>query len=644
MCGIAGVLNLHRAPVGPGELAAMAATLRHRGPDGAGVFAPEGAPVGLVHTRLSVLDLETGDQPMLSPDGSLALVFNGEIYNFRELRARLEGLGYRFRTRSDTEVILHAYAEWGERCPEHLDGMFAFALWDGRERRLLLARDRTGKKPLFVYRDAERLVFGSEMKAILACGGVDDTLDPAAVPLYLTYGYVPSPGTFYRSIRKLPPATTLAVRPDGTAGERRYWSPVFDGTGRRVRMDDAVEEVRELMTAAVRRRMVADVPVGAFLSGGIDSTIVVGLMSRLADRPVRTFSIGFSGDARFDETDVARSTARRLGTEHTEFVVEPAAIELLDDLVTAYDEPFGDSSAIPTSTVSRLSREAVTVALTGDGGDELFGGYLRLHAGALSERIPSVLRRAGGHVARWLPANGHPRGLPARAARFLSAAADPLPDRYLRWIGFFPDATESLLHPEVRAAVYDRAAVRASFRTELEGGGGSTLDRLLRLNFNTYLLDDLLVKADRCSMMHSLELRSPFLDTALIEFAGRLPDSFRRRGRSTKYLLRRAFPDLLPPDLLARGKMGFGVPLDTWFRTRWRNALEEGLLDPASSLYEWLDRGAVQGMVARHLSGEANLGHQLWSLLTLERWLSRRAGARGSASPGRTAVPGNASA
>ena len=613
----------------------MVSVIRHRGPDGASVFAPPAGPVGLAHARLRVIDLETGDQPMSSPDGAHVVVFNGEIYNFVELRAQLIGHGHRFRTRSDTEVILAAYRQWGDRCPEHLDGMFAFALWDARERRLLLARDRTGKKPLFVYRDAERLVFGSEMKAILACGGVDDALNPAAIPLYLTYGYVPTPGTFYRSIHKLPPATSLSIRADGAVEERRYWSPVFDGTASRVRMEEAVEEVRELMTAAVRRRMVADVPVGAFLSGGIDSTIVVGLMSRLADRPVRTFSIGFSGDARFDETDVARSTALRLGTEHTEFVVEPAALDLLDALVTAYDEPFGDSSAIPTSIVSRLSRQSVTVALTGDGGDELFGGYLRLHAGALSERVPSVLRRMGGHAARWIPANGHPRGLPARAARFLSAAADPLPDRYLRWIGFFPDATESLLHPEVRAAVYDRAAVRASFTTELDGSTGSTLDRLLRLNFNTYLLDDLLVKADRCSMMHSLELRSPFLDTALIEFAGRLPDGFRRRGRSTKYLLRRAFPDLLPPDLLKRGKMGFGVPLDTWFRTLWRSTLEEGLLDSGSPLYEWLDRGTVQGMVVRHLSGEANLGHQLWSLLTLERWLARRSGSRRSGSPAR---------
>jgi asparagine synthase (glutamine-hydrolysing) len=618
MCGIAGILRFDGGQ--PAPLAGATRCLAHRGPDGSGVYAPRNQPVALAHTRLSVIDLDTGDQPMLTIDGAVAIVYNGEIYNFRELRKELAARGHAFRTRSDTETILLSYLEWGEACVERLDGMFAFALWDVRNQSLLLARDRVGKKPLFVYRDDRQLVFGSELKAVLAVEGVDARLDPAAFPLYLTYGYVPTPRTFYQNISKLPPAVALTAHPDGTTTERRYWDVHFGQTMQHGSVVEAAAALRPILRTAVQHRMVADVPVGAFLSGGLDSSIVVGLMSELSDRPVRTFSIGFAGDASYDETRYARMVANHFGTEHTEFVVEPDAFDIFDDLVTAYDEPFGDSSAIPTAIVSRLTRSRVTVALTGDGGDELFAGYARMHAAAASERIPALMRSAGGAMASMIPAGGSFRSLPARAARFLSAAAQPLPDRYVQWIGFFPEV-QSLLRRDVFTAGADRAATRSSFRDHLDRHEYSTLGNVLTLNFRTYLLDDLLVKADRCSMMHSLELRSPFLDTALIEFAAGLPDRYRfKRGR-TKYILRRAFDTFVPKAVIERSKMGFGVPIDLWFRTRWRPVTESRLLDPQSPLLAWLDAAAVAAVVNAHMSGRMNRGHQLWALLTLDGWL-----------------------
>lgn len=612
----------------------MTARLHHRGPDGRGVYSAESGALGLAHTRLKVIDLETGDQPMFCPRGRLVVVFNGEIYNFRELRAELAKLGHAFRTRSDTEVILAAYAEWGRDCVGRFEGMFAFALWDSKSRRLLLARDRAGKKPLFVYRDAKRVVFASELKAILAHPEVPAEIDPPALPLYLTYGYVPSPGTFYRGIRKLPPGTTVEVGLQGEWEERTYWEPSFDWPPLRIDRKEAARELRRLLVQAIRRRLIADVPLGAFLSGGIDSTIIVGLMTQLLDQPVRTFSIGFAGDPYFDETAIARETSRVFGTNHTEFVVEPQEVNLLDSLVEAYDEPFGDSSAIPTSIVAKLTRAEVTVALTGDGGDELFAGYYRLLAGSYAEALPVLARRLGAQLAGLLPSGNHPRDLRTRTRRFLRVAAEPLPERYLHWIGFFPDQVPDLLRPELRNALFDREATLASFTAILSADrGGSTLGRLLALNYRTYLLDDLLVKADRCSMMRSLEVRAPFLDTDLVQFASRLPDRLRARGRRTKYLLRHAFADLLPAHVLGRGKMGFGIPLDRWFRSSWRSTLEERLLQREARVYEWLEFEAVRRMIEEHQAGRSDRGHQLWALLTLASWMESGAAAGAAPDP-----------
>ena len=385
--------------------------------------------------------------------------------------------------------------------------------------------------------------------------------------------------------------------------------------------EEAVEGVRTRFEAAVERRLEADVPLGAFLSGGLDSTLVVGVMSRLLDRPVRTFSIGFADDPRFDETRFARVAAQAFGTDHTEFRVQAESIDLLDDLVRAHDQPFGDSSAIPTFIVSRLTRQRVTVALTGDGGDELFAGYLRLYWAAAAERIPQWAQTAARGMMGLAPGSGGPGSLRGRAQRFLTATSLPMDQRMLRWIGYFSGSLEGLVRPHVLSTLDDDARL-ASFRTPLaRARGGSALDRALQLNFDAYLLDDLLVKIDRCSMANSLELRSPFLDTALMSFAARLPDRYRAPRSRLKWVLRRAFRDLLPAPILKRGKMGFGVPLGTWFRGHWRPALETGLLGTDSPLWDWLEPDPVRQLARAHLSGAADHGHRLWSLLTLDRWL-----------------------
>nr|MBI4539294.1 asparagine synthase (glutamine-hydrolyzing) [Gemmatimonadota bacterium] len=622
MCGIAGVVSLGAEPASEAAALAMAERIRHRGPDRRSSYLAPSGRCAFGHARLSIIDLETGDQPMGNEDGTVQVIFNGEIYNFQELRRELEGLGHRFRTRSDTEAIVHGYEAWGEGLAERLDGMFAFAVWDERRRRLLVARDRAGKKPLYVARDERKLVFGSEIKAVLAHPGMDDELDPRAIPLYLVYGYVPTPGTFYRSVRSLPPACCLAVEANGSVRQWSYWE--LDFRARRIGKGEAAERLRELVRTAVARRLIADVPLGAFLSGGIDSTLVVGLMSELADEPVRTFSIGYADDPHYDETGYARLAADRFGARHTEFIVGPQSIDLVDRLVAAYDEPFGDSSAIPTYLVSELTRRHVTVALNGDGGDEMFAGYLRFYGAIIAERMPRWLVRLGDVVGRRLPYDPDFRSSSRRFSRFFRAAALSMEDRMLRWIGFFADQVESLLKPEARAAC-TADELTASFREPLARAAAlSPLARALFLNFRTYLPDDLLVKADRCSMAHGLELRSPLLDTAVMEFAASLPDRLRLRNGRTKFLLRYAFRELFPERIRRRGKMGFGIPLPTWFRREWRRLVEERLLSGDAKIYRWLEREPVRRIANAHFAAEADYGHQLWALLTLETWLAGR--------------------
>jgi asparagine synthase (glutamine-hydrolysing) len=597
----------------------MAGAIAHRGPDGLGVHV-EG-PVGLGHRRLSIIDLsDAASEPMPNEDGSLWLVFNGEIYNFKELRKELEPR-HRFRSQGDGEVILHLYEERGDEAVQALDGMFAFALWDGKRRRLLLARDRAGKKPLYYHDGPDLFAFASEVKSLLAHPRVPRDPDPEALPLYLTYGYVPTPGTFYRGIRALPPGHLLVVMPSASEAPRAYWSLRFGNAGVRDERE-AEERFRELLQGAVARRLVADVPLGAFLSGGLDSSSVVAFMARAAAGRVRTFTIGFSGQTRYDERAPARQVAEHFGTDHTEFVVEPRSLDLIDRLVWHHDGPFGDSSAVPTYLLSELTRSRVTVALNGDGGDEVFAGYLRLYGGALSERVPGWLLRAfAAALAPW-PEPGERKHPLRYAKRFAEAARLPLLERYLSWNSYFPSDLAALLRPEL-GPLCDRGRILASFEREIGGASphASSLARLLQLNFKTYLLDDLLVKADRMSMAHGLEARSPFLDTALVEFGAALPDRLRMRWGRGKLLLRQAMRKILPPAILARGKMGFGAPLGAWFRSDLDTFVADRIVDPLSPLYEYLRPEPVAALVRRHMEARADLSPQIWALLTLESWL-----------------------
>jgi asparagine synthase (glutamine-hydrolysing) len=616
MCGIFGAV--FRTDSSRVDVDGALRVLHHRGPDSRGTFRSENAILG--HTRLAILDLtEGGHQPMSSADGRYVIVFNGEIYNHHDLRRDLVSRGVRFRSRSDTEVILEGYRYAGEPFLERLDGMFAFGILDREERRLVLMRDRTGKKPLFYAGSSESLRFASEIRALLA-SGVQANVDTAQLPLLLALGYVPAPVTLYRGIRQLPPAAILRLDVGQEPTVRTYWTPRFRGSRSHVPLEEATREVRRLMDDAVRCRMEADVPLGAFLSGGIDSTIVVGLMAQASTQPIKTFSIGFAGDPRFDETEFARIASRAFATHHTEFIVEPSSFELVDQLVEAHDGPFGDASAIPTSIVSRLTRQHVTVALTGDGGDELFCGYLRFLAAEAGDYIPRAVLRQAARVAEWIPDWGSPRSPARRAKRMVSTLARPLPERMLRWQSIFADDLDHLMQPTLREFVSFASAGDWTARLAQAEGRISPLARALRINFLSYLPYDLLIKADRSAMVHSLELRSPFLDTRLIEYVNALPDSMKRRGIRTKWILRKAFQDLLPPAIQRRGKMGFGVPLGSWFRAGLRDYVRDTFA-PSARLYEYLRPAAVGQLLREHEEGLQDHQYKIWLLITFERWL-----------------------
>ena len=620
MCGICGILNFGGAPASVPVLRAMTETLCHRGPEALGVHVDAFVPaVGLGHTRLRIIDLrEVADQPMVSDDGRVLLTFNGEIYNYRELRSGLESRGVKFRTESDTEVLLRLYEVKGESAVADVHGMFAFALWDGRAGRLVLGRDRVGKKPLYYAVAPRFFAFGSEIKALLRHPDIDAEVDESVLPAFFLYGYAPSPSTLYRGIQQIPPGHTLTVTLDGRTSLREYWDvPLETSNGEGWTEEAAVAEVRRLLTEAVERRMIADVPLGAFLSGGLDSSIVVALMARLSPEPVRTFSIGFANAPAFDETRYAELVARACHTRHTTFIVEPSAVDLIERLVWHHDGPFADSSAVPTYVLARLARQHVTVALNGDGGDELFAGYLRFYASLMSERIPAWTRRAARQAAGWLPEAGTHRHPLRRLKRLAAGAALPLVDRLTRWVSVFGDDLAELLHGASAVAAQAAGTDPWLARTR----DTSALNRILYLNMRTYLLGDLLVKMDRCSMAHALEARSPFLDTALIEFAFRLPDRLRLRGRRTKYILRRAFADVLPAEILTRGKMGFGVPLQQWFRSDLREYLADYLLAPSARLARFVDPVYVRRLCEEHVAGRRDHGHRLWTLLTFEIWL-----------------------
>ena len=627
MCGIAGALAFGAGQ--PGRADAQLHCMAHRGPDADGVFERGAGWVG--QTRLAIIDLARGDPPIANEAGTIGVALNGEIYNYRELRAGLRARGHTLATDGDTEVIAHLAEELEPvALATALEGMFAIAAWDEPHGRLVLARDRFGKKPLYYFTDGRRLVFGSEIKSVLAHPHVPRELRADVIPDYLTFGYVPTPDTFYAGIHSVPPGHVLVATTAGEVGLERYWAPRWPGAGPGAGVARAAggpgeqaAEVRRLLRAGVQRRLIADVPLGAFLSGGIDSSAVVGLMSELQSAPVRTFTIGFEGDDGFDERPFARAVAERHGTEHTEFVVRPDAAQLLERLVSHHDQPFGDSSALPTYLLSELTARHVTVALCGDGGDELFAGYERFAAALVLARyaraVPDGARAA---VARRAADAGalrrRPRGAKLRRALLRSHLSAP--QGLLAWVSYVSAEDRRALVGPVRGrgeAAYEQIWARSA--------GAHPLDRLLDLNLRTYLLDDLLPKVDRMAMAHGLEVRSPFLDRELAEYAFTLAPSARLRVRdmSLKRVLKAAVADLLPPRLLARPKQGFGVPLDRWFRTDLAPLVDGLLCAPDARVAGHLSGAAVRALADEHRRGARNHGHALWTLLTLETFLRR---------------------
>jgi asparagine synthase (glutamine-hydrolysing) len=619
MCGISGAVYEDAEPRRLEIAAAQLACQRHRGPDAAGAF--DGGRGVIAQNRLSVIDLLTGDPPITDETGTVGAVLNGEIYNFAALREELRREGHTFSSSGDTEVIAHLAENHDPvAIARRLDGMFALAAWDRERERLVLARDRLGKKPLYYWAGPGVFVFASEIKGVLAHPAVKAGLNERALSAYLTFGYVPTPETFFAGVRSLPPAHVLTVEPGRAPCIERYWTlavPGLDGAEPLdLGLDEAAREVRERLLAAIRRRLVADVPLGAFLSGGIDSSAIVALMAGVMGTPVKTFTIGFDDQDGFDERPYARAVAERFGTEHHDRVVHPDAVDLVERLVHHHDQPFGDSSAIPTFLLNEAAREHVTVALSGDGGDELFGGYERFAAGLAVQRyarLPAPVRAGGRRIAGALGGVGRA----ASVHRFMEAAESGMPSAYLSWVSYVPEAQRRRLLPDRDDWAQDEYAQRWAATA-----GAAPLDRLLALNLDTYLVDDLLVKADRTSMAHALEVRSPFLDTELVEFAARIAPGLKVRGLSLKRVLKHAVRDLLPRDILDRPKRGFGVPLDRWFRTDLAT-YTEATLGTSARVRGHVDGAELDRLLAEHRGG-ASHGHALWTLLTLELFLRRQ--------------------
>jgi asparagine synthase (glutamine-hydrolysing) len=602
----------------------MTERLHHRGPDGAGVEVLPDERGVFAHTRLAIIDLsERGRQPFVSDDGRVVLSFNGEIYNFLDLRQRLQQRGFRFRSDCDTEVILAQYLEHGAAGLDALDGMFAFAIYDARDDRLLLMRDRAGKKPLYWTRTSDgALVFGSEVKALAEHPGVTIRPNADALPALLAYGYAPTPTSMFAGIHKLEPASRLTFT-RGDVSIHRYWSldqAAAEATP--MSLEDAKTRVRLAVGEAVERRLISDVPLGAFLSGGVDSSIIVAEMAARSSKPVRTFAVGFD-DATYDETSYARQIAEQFGADHTELVVSSSPEGLLEKLLDHHDEPYGDSSALATYAVAKATREHVTVALTGDGGDEVFAGYTRFLGGLFSGVVPApVAKGLYGALAK-LP---EPRGYKNPVAllrRFLQHGGRSPDEQLLAWNSFFAgDLLTDVLHPDLRAglspwSVYDDQL--AMFEHERDAGR-DRLDQILRHNFRTYLLDDLLVKTDRMTMAASLEARSPFLDTALVELAFRIPGALKMRHGQLKWLLREAYRDVLPAQILDRKKHGFGVPMAKWWSGPLAGLVDDVLL---GSKHRWLDPTTVRRIVDEHRTGTRDHAQRIFLMLQIELWLSR---------------------
>ena len=625
MCGICG--HLHTDPartVDRGLLERMNNAIRHRGPDSDGFYV--GGNVGLAMRRLAIIDVAGGDQPISNEDGTLQLVFNGEIYNFRALREELLLAGHHFATSSDTEVIVHAYEQWGDDALLRLHGMFALALWDARRERLLLARDRMGEKPLYWHHSSEGLLWGSEAKAVLAAPWVERQINPLALHHYLTLQYTPDPLTIYEGIHQLPAAHKLVVERGGAPQVSRWWQldfePKYD-----LSEAEVIAQARELLGMVVEQQLIAEVPLGAFLSGGIDSSIIVALMAERLSTPVKTFSIGFD-ERHFSETHYARQIATRYSTDHHEFIFRPDdLVRVIEGVIGATDEPFADPAALPLYELARQTRRHVTVALTGDGGDETLAGYRRYALDGLLRpysALPAWLTQRAVPAATallpepsWIPEDRNPLTGIKRLGQF--SAITPKAS-LARWGSYFDETQKWALYTdELRDAVGSVASADWIAAAYDEARASSLLDRTLYADHVTYLAGDLLPKTDRMTMAHSVESRAPFLDAAWVEWTARLPERYKVRGLKTKWLLTAAFGDKLPPEITKRGKQGFGVPVGHWLRHELRDWARDRLIgNPA--LNTWFRPAEIQRLLDEHNGGRVNHGKRLWALLMLGVW------------------------
>ena len=616
MCGVAGIVSL--TPPDGDVVRRMCDAMVHRGPDGEGYHEDGRAALGMRH--LAIIDVVGGGQPVYNEDRTVVAVFNGELYNFRELRADLLRRGHRFTSDGDGECLVHLYEEFGDELVHRLRGMFVFAIWDTARERLLLARDRVGKKPLYWRSDATSLSFASELKSLVLDPAVGREVDRVALHHYLTYQYVPAPWSIYRGIAKLPPGSLL-VWHMGVVEERRYWR--LDFSPRPVgSLEEECGQLRELLLEATRRRMVSERPVGAFLSGGIDSSAVVAAMARVGGERVRTFCIGFE-DERFDEREYARAVARRYGTEHHEFVVTPDLLDVLPTLAWHFDEPFADSSAIPSFYLAKLSRTQVAVVLNGDGGDECFGGYLRYALMAKTGRIrlPQAVRRGLGQAGSALAACSCVGSSGRRVGHALRFLGDGRPDRrYAHLMSYFlPEQKLSLYSDAMRAELEHVDSYGLIYDAFAASRADSDVGRAMDVDVNTYLPGDLLAKVDITTMANSLEARSPFLDQALMEWAAGLPSRLKTRGGTTKYLLKKAIADWLPADLIERPKMGFGVPMAQWLRAELRDLSRDVLTDRTARSRGYFRPEAVALLLDEHDTGRNHAG-RIWALIQFELW------------------------
>ena len=620
MCGICGKISFNR-DVSEELIRKMCGTLTHRGPDDEGVYVKGG--IGLGHRRLAIIDLSpAGHQPMSNEDGSIWIVLNGEIYNFLELREGLEKKGHRFKSHSDTEVVLHLYEDKGPECVKDLRGMFAFAIWDERKELLFAARDRIGKKPFYYRHKNQVLIFGSEIKAILQDPDVSREVNRPAITDYLSYGYTPTPETMFMGIMKLPPAHFM-VYEKGKISIEKYWELDFS---KKLKLSEReyCDRTMDLLEECTRIRLISDVPLGAFLSGGIDSSAVVYMMSKLSSKPVKTFSIGFDNE-KYSELKYAKIIAERFKTEHHEYIVKPDAIELLPKLVWHYNEPYADSSALPSYYVAKMTRQKVTVALNGDGGDEDFGGYERFMAARYAELINKApipfKKKIIEAIIKRIPESLEFKDSKARLRRFMVELSKSYRERHYNWMAIFNNYEKnSLFSDEFNKEISGRNSFSYLDKAFNECGSEDVVDKVMCADIKTNLLDDLLVKMDIATMANSLEGRSPFLDHKMMEFCAAMPSNMKIKGTKLKYILKKALSRALPKEILSRGKMGFGVPLDSWFRNELKGYSYDILMSDKAMKRGYFKKEAVKKLLDDHMAAKANNGARIWSLLFLELW------------------------